>query len=258
MNEILQFRGLLWLVIAFAPLILLQRLLHRSIQIIYFILTRRADLAMVLFSLTFFPGVLLHESSHFLAARLLGVRTGRFSILPRPIANGRLQLGYVEMEAADPLRETLIGAAPLLSGMIFVAFAGLNRLNMLQAWSQVQVGGTAAGIPAITSLVSQPDFWLWFYLIFTVSSTMLPSASDRRAWQPMLLVGGGLLGLSLLAGAGPWLLDNLAPWLDRLFGAAALVFFISDFAHLLFLVPVILIQKLLQFLLTPGLARDRK
>jgi hypothetical protein len=29
----------------------------------------------------FFPGVLLHEGSHFITAKLLQVRTGRFSII---------------------------------------------------------------------------------------------------------------------------------------------------------------------------------
>ena len=90
MNEILQYRGLLWLILALGPLLILQRLLHREIQLIFLYITRRVDLAMALFSLLFFPGVLLHEGSHFLAARLLGVRTGGFSILPHLLPGGRL------------------------------------------------------------------------------------------------------------------------------------------------------------------------
>ncbi len=248
MTEIVQFRGLLWLVIALGPLLILQRWLHREIQTILLIITRRADLAMMLFSLLFFPGVLLHEGSHYLMALLLRVRTGRFSILPRPLPDGRLQLGYVETAAADPLRETLIGAAPLLAGGAFIAFAGLNRLNLLGLWSQLQFSGAAALSQLAADLFSQADFWLWFYLLFTVSSTMLPSASDRSAWLPLGLVGALLLGLSLLAGAGPWLLDNLAPLLDRLFFNAAVIFFISDFVHFILLVPAFALVKFLSFL----------
>lgn len=249
MNELAQFRGLLWLIVALGPLLFLQRSLHLEIQTIFFLITRRADFSLLLFSILFFPGVLLHEGSHFLSARLLGVRTGRFSIFPRPLPNGRLQMGYVETAAADPLRETLIGAAPLLSGMLFVGFVGVNRLHLPALWAQVQTGAFSGLPAAFASLLDQPDFWLWFYLLFAVSSTMLPSASDRRAWLPLALVVGLLLVLSLLAGAGPWLLANLAPPLDRLFGAAAMVFFISDFAHLLLLIPAFFLSKFLFILI---------
>jgi hypothetical protein len=248
MTELAQFRGLLWLILALGPLLILQRSLHRQIQTIFLVLTGRPDVAMVLFSILFFPGVFLHESSHYLAARLLGVRTGRFSIFPRPLPNGRLQLGYVETASADPLRETLIGAAPLIAGGLFVAFAGVNRLNLPALWTQIQAGSFSTFFHTFSTLLSRPDFWLWFYLLFTVSSTMLPSASDRRTWLPLALVGGLLLALSLLAGAGPWLIANLAPPLDRLFAAAAMVFFISDFAHVFFIIPAFLLEKILVWL----------
>ena len=82
-----------------------------------------------------------------------------------------------------------------------------------------------------------PDFLLWFYLAFAVSSTMLPSASDRRAWLPLGLVAALLLGISLAAGAGPWLLANAAPWVNRGLEAAALVLAISLGLHLVLLPP---------------------
>jgi hypothetical protein len=252
LNEILQYRGLLWLVLALGPLLFLQRLLHREIQLIFLYITRRADLAMALFSLLFFPGVLLHEASHYLAARLLGVRTGGISILPRLLPDGRLQLGYVETASADPVREALIGAAPLLTGGVFVAFAGVGRLNLPDLWVHVETGGLPVLYSSSAALLDRQDFWLWFYLLFTVSSTMLPSASDRHAWLPLALVGGLLLSLSVLAGAGPWLITNLAPLLDHLFASAATIFFISDFAHLVFLVPAFLLERGLFFLVVPN------
>jgi hypothetical protein len=249
LNEILQYRGLLWLILALGPLLILQRLLHREIQLIFLYITRRVDLAMALFSLLFFPGVLLHEGSHFLAARLLGVRTGGFSILPHLLPDGRLQLGYVETAAADPMREALIGAAPLLTGGLFVAFTGVSRLNLPELWVQLETGGLSALHNTSTALLGRQDFWIWFYLLFTVSSTMLPSASDRHAWLPIALVGGLLLALSVLAGAGPWLMKNLAPPLDRLFASAAMIFYISDFTHLVLLIPAFLLEKSLSLLI---------
>jgi membrane-associated protease RseP (regulator of RpoE activity) len=77
-----QLTGFLWFVFMLAPLILLQRLLHREIQAVFLILTRDPGLTMGLFSIIFLPGVFLHELSHFLMAKILFIPTGKFSIFP--------------------------------------------------------------------------------------------------------------------------------------------------------------------------------
>ncbi|HWQ84712.1 MAG TPA: hypothetical protein VN363_09105, partial [Anaerolineales bacterium] len=61
--------------------------------------------------------------------------------------------------------------------------------------------------------------------------------SDRRAWLPLGLVAALLLGISLLAGAGPWLLTNAAPYVNRALEAVALVLAISLGLHLVLLPP---------------------
>jgi hypothetical protein len=240
---------LFYLLLFLIPLLFVQRRLHAEIQLIFLLLTRRVDLAIALFSIIFFPGVLLHEGSHFVMARLLGVRTGKVSLLPRSLPGGRLQMGFVETEVVDPLRETLIGAAPFITGGLIVAFVGLYRLGLLNLWNLYQSGGEMAVRAALPTLTGQPDFWLWLYLAFVVSSTMLPSASDRRAWLPLALVLGLLAGISLLAGAGPWLAVNVAPYLERLFAALALVFGISLALHVLFVIPLYVLRRLLSWVL---------
>lgn len=232
-----------WLLLSLGPLLFLQRLLHRQVQTFFLLLTRRSDLSIVLFALLFFPGVLLHEGSHFLAAKLLQVRTGRFSIIPRPLPNGRLQMGYVETAASDWARDTLIGAAPLISGGLFVAYAGLARLGLLELWQAWFSGGWEAALAMLPKVTAASDFWVWFYLTLVVSSTMLPSASDRRAWLPLGVTALALLGASLLAGAGPWLEQNLAPILEALFLSAAVVFAISAGVHVLLVMPLWLITR---------------
>ncbi len=238
----------LWvMLLTLGLLLLLQRGLHREIQALLLVITRRADVAVTLFSILFLPGILLHEGSHYLAARLLGVRTGRFSILPRPLGDGRLQLGFVETARTDPLRETLIGAAPLLAGGAFVAYAGLVQLGLLSAWEQLGGGAPGALIAAFRQAYSATDFWLWFYLTLTVSSTMMPSASDRRAWLPLSLFAALLVGAAVLAGAGPWLLANLAEPLTATFLAMWVVFGISVVAHALLLLPAWGLRRLLSW-----------
>ena len=227
------------------PLLISQRWLHREIQLVFYLLTRRPAASLVLFSLLFFPGVLLHEGSHYLAARLLGVRTGAFSLIPDLMPDGKLRLGYVETAQTDVLRESLIGAAPLISGGALVAYLGVSRLGLVPLAGLIRAGDWPGFWQGLANLPNHTDFWLWFYLAFTVSSTMLPSASDRRAWLPVGLVLLALPLAALLAGAGPWMLENLAPWLNRAFWAVATVFGISLALHLTILLPFRLLRELL-------------
>ena len=241
--------GLVWLFCSLAPLLILQRRLHREIQAIFFLITRRLDIAITLFSILFFPGVLLHEGSHYLMARLLRVQTGRFSLIPRPLGDGKLQLGYVETVPADWLREALVGMAPLISGGLFVAYAGLSQLKIISLGQALLAGSLQIFLESFGKLVAQPDFWLWFYLALVVSSTMLPSESDRRAWLPVGLILLCLFGISLVAGAGPWLYQNLATPLNQVLRSIALVFGISAALHLLLLPFIWLVRTLLARLL---------
>jgi hypothetical protein len=247
------FSPLLTLLLLLVPLLVLQRSLHREAQAIFLIVTRRRDVSLVLFSLLFFPGVLLHEASHYLTAVVLGVHTGGFSLIPRPLPDGRLQLGYVETAKSDWLRDALIGAAPLLAGGAFVAYAGLAQLGLLAVWQGWLAGGPPGdlaarlqgALAALPQVYARPDFWLWFYLIFAVSSTMFPSASDRRAWLPLGVIASLLLATVLFAGAGPWLIENLAAPLNRILRAVAVVLAISAAIHLLLVLPLWAIRRVL-------------
>jgi hypothetical protein len=226
-------------------MIYLQRILQREIQSIFLLITRQPDISTALFSLLFLPGVLLHETSHFLMAKVLGVRTGRFSIIPRKIEGGRIRLGYVETAQTDHFRDGLIGAAPLIAGGLFVAFAGILRLGLDTIWVTI-IQGQLSGInQAIKSIVVTPDFWIWFYLVFTVSSTMMPSASDRRAWTSLIFTILGLLVLILLIGIGPWLLTNFGKAFLTALNAITLVFGITVLIHIVLLPPTWLIRKII-------------
>jgi hypothetical protein len=235
----------LYLLLLLVPMIFLQRFLQHEIQAIFLLITRQPEISMALFSLLFLPGVLLHEISHFIMARLLGVRTGRFSIIPKKLDGGRLQLGYVETAKTDFFRDAIIGIAPLLTGGIFVAFAGVSRLGLNTIWVQLIQGQLSSINLALKSIVMRPDFWLWFYLTFAVSSTMLPSASDRRAWLPLILMILGLVGLILLIGVGPWLLTKFGAAFIAAIDAITMVFGITVIIHLILSPPIWLVRKII-------------
>ncbi|MBN2502055.1 MAG: hypothetical protein JXB38_14830 [Anaerolineales bacterium] len=237
--------GLLWLPLTLGPLLFFQRRLQRETQAIFLLLTRRPEVTIILFSLLFFPGVLLHEGSHYLVARLLGVRTGRLSLLPRPMKDGRLQMGYVETAQVGIVRDALIGAAPLVFGGLFVAYAGIWGLNLTAMWAPLVQGDMAALMDVIVAFPNQSDFWVWLYLTLAVSSTMLPSASDRRAWLPLSLVILSVALLAFLLGAGSWMQASLAPFMNNALRAVALVFGISLIVHILLYPPLWGIRHLL-------------
>ena len=227
------------------PLILLQRLLHREIQAVFLILTRSPQLTMGVFSLIFLPGVFLHELSHFLMAKLLRVPTGRFSIFPQPLPDGRLQLGYVETAKADIVRDSLIGAAPLILGTLFVAYVSVYQLDMRILWDTLRNGQLNLFWMGVNALVYSKDFILWFYLTFVVSSTMMPSESDRHAWLELVVSVGVLFAIALLVGAGPWMLDNVAPLVSSFLSSVAVIFGLSSVVHVVLVLPIALIHKLL-------------
>jgi hypothetical protein len=89
--------------LALVTLILLrltERWIHLHLQLIGHRLTGSETAALSIYAIIFFPGVVLHELSHWLFAKLCGVRTGRISLLPSVGKTGNLHLGSVEYSAA--------------------------------------------------------------------------------------------------------------------------------------------------------------
>lgn len=240
-----QLSGLFWFLLMLVPLTLLQRLLHREIQAVFLILSRDARITMGIFSFIFLPGVVLHELSHFIMAKILRVPTGRFSIFPQSLPDGRLQLGYVETGKADIVRDSLIGAAPLIVGSLFVAYVAVYRFEMRVLWDVLRNGQFNLFWMGMRALPEVRDFYLWFYLVFAVSSTMMPSESDRHAWLELVISVGVLFLITLLLGAGPWMLSNLAPRISNFLGFVAVIFGISWFVHVLLILPTALVHKIL-------------
>jgi len=240
-----QFAGWLWFLFMLVPLILLQRFLHREIQAVILILTRNPTMTMSLFSFIFLPGVFLHEFSHYLMAKILRVPTGRFTLLPQSLPDGRLQLGSVETAKSDMVRDSLIGAAPLITGTLFVAYIAIYHLQMRVLWELFRNGQLDLFWMGVRALPQVKDFYLWFYLAFAVSSTMMPSESDRHAWQELAISVGVLFTIALLVGAGPWMLSNIAPRVSNFLSSVAVIFGLSAFVHVLLILPTALIHKLL-------------
>jgi hypothetical protein len=243
--SVINWTAFLYLVLLLVPLVYLERYLQREIQAVFLLLTRQPEISMALFSLLFLPGVLLHELSHFIVAKVVDVPTGRFSIIPRKLGDGRIRLGYVETVQTDFVRDALIGVAPLVSGVVFVAVVGVSRLGINSLWDGMLQGKMSSLNPILSSIIARPDFWLWFYLVFTVSSTMLPSASDRRAWLPLILVLLFFFVIILIIGVGPWLLSTIGATLKAAVNAVTMVLGITVLIHLVLFPPIFFLRRLM-------------
>jgi hypothetical protein len=121
----------------------------------------------------------------------------------------------------------------------------IYHLQMRILWDVFRNGQFNLFWLGIRALPQVQDFYLWFYLAFAVSSTMMPSESDRHAWLELVISIGVLILIALLVGAGPWMLSNIAPRLSNFLSSVAVIFGLSAFVHILLILPTVLIHRLL-------------
>lgn len=186
----------LWLIGSFSGLLFLQQHVLNGLASIWRHFFQQPLLLVWLNQIVFLPGVWLHESSHWLFAKLLGVPTFDFSLLPQQLPDGSIRMGYVTVAQTDPLRAALVGAAPLFGGVLAVWAIGNWRFN-LAAVGQALLAGAFRQAWQLARL-PRWDTLLWAYLLFAISNTMLPSAADQRAW-PVVLVLLVVVVIGLLA-----------------------------------------------------------
>ena len=230
---------LIWVAILLPLLLILERWIHRHLRGVSLLLMGQHDRSIYLYALVLLPGVFLHESSHWLVAKLLGVRTGRFSIFPRQQEDGSLQLGYVEYYRGrnlGPVRESLIGAAPLLVGTLVIVLIGRYIFQLSNINSLIQTPTVENLIFVMRQIFATKDVFIWLYLLFAISNAMMPSPSDRRAWPLLAVVIGTTFGILLLFGAEAALLAQVVVPLARVAVYVTLAFTLTVLVDLLFIV----------------------
>ncbi len=241
--------ALIWTCFGLLALHLTKRWLDRHVQLLGYYFTKNQGIALVIYAIIFFPGVLLHELSHWLFAQLLGARTGRISLIPSMGKDGKFQLGAVEYYAGnlDPIRESLIGAAPLICGSLTLLLIANHLFGLPEASEVFEQREWWSVVQLYWDSLHTPDFWLWFYLAFAVANAMMPSAADRRAWPAFAVIVMLTLMMILLLGLGDWLMISMekstALWLNYLATALSLTVSIN----LLIMVGIFVLERFLSF-----------
>lgn len=222
--------------LAFALLVTLlywlQRWISQHVQGIGILLFNSSNAGMALLWFVLLPGVLLHEVSHWLMAKLLGVPTGRLRLSPT-VQGKQVVLGSVEVKRTDPVRDSLVGLAPFLAGTLALLAIGywvFDAASLGLAW---QRGAWGQMTELLLGAFQINDAALWLYLIFAVSNAMMPSPSDRESWRLVLVYLAVVAAVMLVFG---WLPSLPASLVDALTGGLRLLTYAFALALLIDLV----------------------
>jgi hypothetical protein len=216
-----------WIVVAIIiwPLRQLEGWMHKHIQGLGLLITNNPQAAVLVYYLLLLPGVVLHEGSQWVLAKLLRVKVKKFRLWPEKQRGGVIRLGLVEIDSnIDTFRETLVGIVPLVTGVAVIALIGSLRFDTSVLMAAVATGDLPTIFAGISAFVSTPDFWLWVYLVFSIANAMMPEEHDEINWW---MIAGALaavtvfllvldLGILLQAGLeGPF--AQIARWLSLAF-----------------------------------------
>jgi hypothetical protein len=168
-------------------------------------------------------------------AKLLGVRVHNFSLGPvRKGRSRRVSLGSIQVSNVDPVRASLIGLAPLLGGTAVILLIGILVLGVDELGEAMTMQDWEGFLAALGQVVRVPDFWLWLYLIFSVSNAMLPSQSDMASVRPVLIFLGIVTAVVLVVRGVPAVPPDLQRLVNSIASYLAMAFALTLIVDLVF------------------------
>jgi hypothetical protein len=209
---------LVWSLVLLTAVWLTGRKLSSYFLGVVYLLTRSRNAALGLYVILLLPGTVVHELSHWLMAKLVGVRTGRIAVFPSRGRHGNDSLGFVTVRGGALWQHTLIGLAPLLVGSLLTFWLttalfdvpALQQAWLARRWADI-------GVVLIAGL-RRPDAWPGLYLLFALSHAMFLSAPDRAPVQRMLVYLAAVLTVLYALG---WMPTIPPEWTTALQGAFA-------------------------------------
>ncbi len=167
------------------------------------LLTKNFQTTTILYYTFLLPGVALYEFSYWLVAGLLNVRADRAISWPQKQEIAELKLNFVKLhKSAGAVKVGVISLAPLIGGIVAVWYIAINIIHAGDFLDTMRGGSLADLGSALGALSSAPDFWLWVYMIFAISNTMMPNLKDLRGLRTVGVVLAVIAGGLFLIGVG--------------------------------------------------------
>ena len=237
--------SLLAFLCAFGALLMLERYAHRMLQEVALLVTGHTESAIFIYSIPLLPGVALHELSHAVMALLLGVQVRNFTLIPQRQRGGTVRLGAVEVLRSDNLRASLIGAAPLITGLAVLGLIGWLVFDGAALMGALEKSDFNALLELLLATTRATDALVWFYVVFAIANSMMPSASDTQAWPPVIGVLALIAAAAILLG-GAGLVDSLKAPLSYTLRWLAVALAITAFVDVLMVGALWLLARLLE------------
>ncbi len=112
----------------------------------------------------------------------------------------------------------------MLGGTAVILIIGNWVLDVDELAGAMAGGGMEAVLAGLEQVAQVPDFWLWLYLIFSVSNAMLPSASDMDAIRPVLIFLGIVATVALIVAGVPAIPEDVVIGANAVAGYLASAF----------------------------------
>lgn len=162
------------------------RQISLRIQTVIYYATHSVELPTVVLFLIFMPGVFIHESAHWLTAKLLGLKTGKFRVWPQRRGNS-IGMGSVSVQQGGAWRDSLVGMSPLVVGSVIVGLISHRVFGAYTLAEAVTAGDWRGAAVSFREALQTTDGAVWAYLLFVIANAMMPSPSDREPLLPVLL-----------------------------------------------------------------------
>jgi hypothetical protein len=167
------------------------------------LLTRSFQTTTILYYTFFIPGVFLHELSYWLVAGILNVHAKSAIQWPEAQEIAELDLSFIELaKNVNPFKLAIITLAPIISGLLAIWLIANNVLDFSSFFALIRTGDLADISAAFSRLTGAADFWLWIYLLFTISNTMIPKLRDLRGLRIVFIAVGVLVAIFIVIGVG--------------------------------------------------------
>ncbi|MBZ0292007.1 MAG: hypothetical protein K8L99_05500, partial [Anaerolineae bacterium] len=189
-------------------------------------LTKSFETTTIIYYGFFLPGVILHELSVWLIAGILNIPAERAIRMPEKQEIAELDLSFIKLPRnISSFKLAIITAAPLIVGLLLVWVIANGILDVNAFFQTLETDGLDGLGTAISRLAAAPDFWLWIYLAFVISNTMVPDVKNLRGARILITIVVVALAILFVVGVGNEVVARVfaGPVADALYLLASIV-----------------------------------